>query len=945
MVPIPMEEERSERIWELFDLLLDQKPLEEVLALEPDGSIRREVQELWKFHMQAESKGFLEGAVQFEVRPVFEAGQVVLNRFEILRSLGAGGMGEVYLAHDRLTQDHVALKTVARLLASSNTLRAQIISEVKNAQRVAHQNVCRIHALFEDGPTVFFTMEYVEGRLLSDVLVESGGRKLGRPVALQLAEGLHAAHRMGVIHGDFKPGNVMLTEGPEPRAVIMDFGLARALENAASPQDQGLSVRAGTVDYMAPELQGRVAPSVLSDIYAFGKVARQLMPGYRIWEDCAAEDPKQRPQDLERVIGWLGRGHTRRYLLGALGVAGTGALSYYLLGKPAAQEPPILQRGARLLVNGFVSAGDSRTARKVRASVLTGLQQSPLFRAIGDEDLPPAVKREGTAVPVNENTLLSLAEKLRVGYWVNSQFHEDGGRYSLLMELHRAGTEAPLAKIALRDLSSTGKAAEAAAYWLRHNLAGESEASLNANPPGVMSFTTKVPEALDKYYDGMAHFAVKEMDEALLKFEEALRLDPNFAQAHMMRSSVLKPKGRLEEAFQEAQLAADNSHGLPERERTRIEAFYFHNCEDHARMVATAMRNREYFLDEPRFDRILAVYLRLSGRAEEAVGYNRHALTLSNDELLTTELIYSLVESGQYETALNEYQNLVSKGIRYAYSHRLGGFAYLGLGRYREARACFEKNDEMPDKLLDTASARFMLGETEAVITSLRMLTGSLQGPDGSVNTGDRGLLEAALCGAHFLTDRLDTARNHLTGMIDIGAFPPCLPILSRAMFWAARLRDSQTAEKISRVVNSISDKWPSSFSQACALYCKAVMALLSGSAAQAEGMLLQAAGLEFNLWTFFELAEFYSTAGKYDIALDYWERVAKMEGYVLARAFAAELILYWGRRSIAANAAGHYDAATYSKKILELWGKKNPSLQIVKVAAAIQARSNNFVH
>ena len=114
--------------------------------------------------------------------------------------------------------------------------------------------MCRIHELFDEGETVFFSMEYVEGRLLSDIDPRRLGKRSAGITLLQMAEGLHAAHKTGVVHGDFKPANVMLSGDGEPRAVIMDFGLARAVNRAESEFGAALSLQAGTTDYMAPEL-------------------------------------------------------------------------------------------------------------------------------------------------------------------------------------------------------------------------------------------------------------------------------------------------------------------------------------------------------------------------------------------------------------------------------------------------------------------------------------------------------------------------------------------------------------------------------------------------------------------------------------------------------------------------------------------------------------------
>src|SRR5205807_10244873 len=134
-----------------------------------------------------------------------------------------------------------------------------------------------------------------------------------RTVALQLAEGLHAAHEKSILHRDFKPGNVILTRiEPHPRAVITDFGLARAFGEVDSENVH--SLRAGTPDYMAPELLQGGSATVQSDLYAYGKVLASLLPGQSMVAKLTAEDPGQRPSSMVTVIESLkGKGPVARW--------------------------------------------------------------------------------------------------------------------------------------------------------------------------------------------------------------------------------------------------------------------------------------------------------------------------------------------------------------------------------------------------------------------------------------------------------------------------------------------------------------------------------------------------------------------------------------------------------------------------------------------------------
>jgi serine/threonine-protein kinase len=237
-------------------------------------------------------------------------GDVLSGRFRVIRFLGRGGMGEVYEAKDLDLGERVALKTIRPEIASEPRSLARFIQEIQLARRVTHPNVCRMFDLERHRPppeadpsagvVTFLTMELLEGETLAVRL-----RRVGRittsealPLIQQMAEALAAAHDVGVVHRDFKPGNVMLVpsrSGDRPeRAVVTDFGLARALAAAdqASGESHPPSVTAGghmigTVAYMAPEqLQGCEATPA-SDIYALGLVMYEMVTGKRPFPDDA----------------------------------------------------------------------------------------------------------------------------------------------------------------------------------------------------------------------------------------------------------------------------------------------------------------------------------------------------------------------------------------------------------------------------------------------------------------------------------------------------------------------------------------------------------------------------------------------------------------------------------------------------------------------------------
>ncbi|HUP60985.1 MAG TPA: serine/threonine-protein kinase [Thermoanaerobaculia bacterium] len=200
-------------------------------------------------------------------------GAILGGRYRIVSLLGRGGMGEVYRADDLRLGQPVALKFLARRRAENERL---LHDEVRIGRQISHPNVCRLYDIAEVDDRVFITMEYVDGEDLASLL-----RRVGRlspdkalSVARDLAGGVAAAHELGVIHRDLKPGNVMI-DG-RGRARITDFGLAVAEET----REQTTS---GTPAYMAPEQLAGEPSSVRSDLYALGLILYEVFTGRRVF--------------------------------------------------------------------------------------------------------------------------------------------------------------------------------------------------------------------------------------------------------------------------------------------------------------------------------------------------------------------------------------------------------------------------------------------------------------------------------------------------------------------------------------------------------------------------------------------------------------------------------------------------------------------------------------
>jgi eukaryotic-like serine/threonine-protein kinase len=221
------------------------------------------------------------------------AGAVVNDRYEIRQSLGKGGMGEVFLAYDRATQQAVALKIVreeARMPGDDEALRQELLL----ARSVSHPNVCRVHDLAPSPYGPILVMEHITGQTLHTHIRRKkaqGGYTADefRRVAHDVASGVAAIHQQGLVHGDLKPGNVMVTanaDGSFGKAMVLDFGFAKERARA-SARRPGAPPDGGTPNYMSPERIRSGGASPEDDVYALGLTLLEMWtcrvpePGYR----------------------------------------------------------------------------------------------------------------------------------------------------------------------------------------------------------------------------------------------------------------------------------------------------------------------------------------------------------------------------------------------------------------------------------------------------------------------------------------------------------------------------------------------------------------------------------------------------------------------------------------------------------------------------------------
>jgi len=203
-------------------------------------------------------------------------GIILGGRYEVLRPLGAGGMGRVYKAHDRVLDEDVAVKILRPEFTRDREMTRRFRSEIKLARKVGHRNVCRIYEYGEDDALCFISMEYIEGRTLKEQLeVLPPALPEAYALAMQVAYGLRAVHEIGIIHRDFKASNVMI----DGKGIVklMDFGIAK--EAGGDTSGHTGSGVLGTPEYMSPEQAGGGKVDLRSDVYSLGCVVFEIFTG------------------------------------------------------------------------------------------------------------------------------------------------------------------------------------------------------------------------------------------------------------------------------------------------------------------------------------------------------------------------------------------------------------------------------------------------------------------------------------------------------------------------------------------------------------------------------------------------------------------------------------------------------------------------------------------
>ncbi len=747
--------------------------------------------------------------------PVFRTGEVVAYRFRIVRYLAKGGMGELYEAEDLELHERVALKTILSNIAADERSVLLFKREVHLARQVTHANVCRIFDVFRHRPAgdggsagevVFLAMELLHGETLADRLARDGRWSAldALPIVRQLAAGLAAAHRVGVVHRDFKSHNVMLVEPTPPdrdlRAVITDFGLAQR-----SAHDQRTSVAllsdtdeiSGTPAYMAPEQveAGPVTPA--TDIYALGVVLFEMVTGTlpfmaetpmrtavkRLqepppsprthvpdldlrWETtilrCLARAPADRFANIGDVVGALegapreasveNRGTPRRLpavpwvLALALSAALAAAYFVYTALAKGRASAAITSLAVLPFTNASRDPAQDYLSDGLSESLINRLSQLPGLKVVANSS---SSRYKGKNADPQE-----VARALDVAGILAGRILQHDDRLSISVEL-----------IDGRDRTQVwGEQyvrSTADLFHVQSDISREIARTLQLRlTPGqeqrLAIHEVKNPEAYELLLKGHFYRAkggAEDRQKARDHFTRAIAVDPGYALAHadlsdiyrsLVSSSLIDPAEDLPKSDTAARRALELDENLAEAHYAQANLMtYAWRWADAEKEYKRAIALNPNLALAHRW---YASYLRLVGRHDEAIAEITRASEL--DPLspgVNATLGLVLASAGRHEQAMATLNRTIEIDPGYPYSYVFLGATYAAERKYPDAIAAYQKAITLG---LDTPSTQIALGATYAQAgdqTRARAVLARLQSRTDHVSPGELAILLAAL--------------------------------------------------------------------------------------------------------------------------------------------------------------------------------------------------------
>jgi serine/threonine-protein kinase len=742
-----MNPQRWRQVEEIYHSALEQSPQTRAAfvadACRGDGDLLQRVQSLLAAGEQAGS--FLETPALEMASTLSGAPQLgqQFGSYQILQPLGAGGMGEVYRAHDSRLGRDVAIKTLPREFARDPERLARLRREARALASLNHPNIGAIYDLEEADGVNCLVLELVEGETLRGPLPVEKALDYAR----QIAEALEAAHRKGIVHRDLKPANVKVT--PEGRVKVLDFGLAKAvwggddhprLSQLATVSALGTLAGQimGTPSYMSPEQARGEGEKVdkRADIWAFGCLLYELLAGKRAFtgealpeimaavlerepdwnalppktpaqirellRHCLQKDPQRRVRDFGDVrIEIEQASTTTRSRSGRFGKAGIGiaaAIVVILLAaagwfyKLAARGGSIDSLAVLPFVNASADPNTEYLSDGITESLINSLSQLPKLKVMSRDS---AFRYKGTDADAK-----TVGSALGVRGVFKGRVTERGDILDISAELVDARDNSHIwgeqySRTSSDIFALEGEIAKEMTAALRMRLSGEDEKRM------TKTYTIN-PGAYQDYLKGRYWFNKRTPDslnKSIEYFQQAIQKDPAYALAYagladsysgLVANGVVPPKDAYPKARQAALKALEIDETLTEA---------------HISLGQIKEQDWDWIEAEREFQRAIAlnpayanahfsygVVLRRVGRLEESISEHKRALELDPLSIPNNGWLgVTFYQARQYDEATEQLRKTLEMEPNFVQGHYYLGMVFLQQSMFKEGIAEFEK--------------------------------------------------------------------------------------------------------------------------------------------------------------------------------------------------------------------------------------------------------------
>ena len=634
------------------------------------------------------------------------AGQKV-GRYDIVSPIGAGGMGEVFLARDTQLDRNVALKLLAEEFTKNQDRMSRFVQEAKTASALNHPNIIIIHEIGESQGAHFIATEYIEGDTLRDVILRAHPSiEQVIDIGMQVANALAAAHKANIVHRDIKPENIMIR--PDGYVKVLDFGLAKLTEDASevsgdSQLDTKMYVKTnpgavlGTTSYMSPE-QAKGMPNIdaRTDVFSLGVVLYEMITGRLPFKGSTPgetigaimyEAPKpiarystECPPELERIITKaLQKDPEERYQLVKDVANDLKSLRKRLdfetelerSSVPNREEPvsvapdrPIStssvtsssggSKDAVLLTEFTNLTGDPVFDGTLNVALAITLEQSPVVEIFNDARVRHSLRLMGRdpSERVTRELGREICMRQSLKAYITGTISNLGSTYVITLEAVN-GRNGDIIGRQLEQTDSKESVLQAlgrAATGMRERL-GESLASIDMFDAPLQEATTTSMEAFKAYSVFIEYYRDGKTLEAIPFAKRAIELDPNFASAYVMLAVMYNNTNQPKLAAEYATKAYELRDRVGEYEGLRITEFYHTTVsgEVDKQIETLNMYKRSYPLDAIPPVKLSDRY-EVIGQFEKAVEEGREGYRLNPHYAIAVQnLCTALLRVGRYD--------------------------------------------------------------------------------------------------------------------------------------------------------------------------------------------------------------------------------------------------------------------------------------------------------